>query len=185
MKKLTPIHPGDILSTEFLEPKGICHSRLARAIKVRPRRINEICLGKRGITPDTALRFGRYLGVAPHERPAVLCSWGIDEEGKKVLLAVSPGTKDGELPRIFPGHAAPRPRRSAARGDGRRARLDPDRRRVLSAQPRQRCLAHRMRNLGAKVPDHFWPEVRGRVKAAYEAPSLEMAKALREDFVRE
>jgi hypothetical protein len=42
-----------------------------------------------------------------------------------------------------------------------------------------------MRNLGAKVPDHFWPEVRGRVKAAYEAPSLEMAKALREDFVRE
>ena len=64
MKKLTPIHPGEILSTEFLEPKGISQSRLARAIKVPPRRINEICLGKRGITPDTALRLGRYFGVA-------------------------------------------------------------------------------------------------------------------------
>ena len=50
---------------------------------------------------------------------------------------------------------------------------------------RQRCLAHRMRNLEAKVPEHLWPEVRARAKAAYEAPSLEMAKALREDFVRE
>lgn len=42
-----------------------------------------------------------------------------------------------------------------------------------------------MRNLEAKVPEHLWPEVRARAKAAYEAPSLEMAKALREDFVRE
>ena len=40
-----------------------------------------------------------------------------------------------------------------------------------------------MRNLCSKVPEHFWPEVRLRAKAAYEAPSLEMAKALREDFV--
>ena len=64
MKKLTPIHPGEILSTEFLTPKGISQSRLARAIKVPPLRINEICLGKRGITSDTALRLGRYFGVA-------------------------------------------------------------------------------------------------------------------------
>lgn len=63
MKKLTPIHPGEILSEEFLAPKGISQSRLARAINVPPRRINEICLGKRGITPDTALRLGRYFGV--------------------------------------------------------------------------------------------------------------------------
>ena len=48
---------------------------------------------------------------------------------------------------------------------------------------RQRCLAHRMRNLCSKVPEHVWPEVRLRAKAAYENPSLEMAKALREDFV--
>jgi len=63
MKKLTPIHPGEILSEEFLAPKGISQSRLARAINVPPRRINEICLGKRGITPDTALRLGRYFGL--------------------------------------------------------------------------------------------------------------------------
>ena len=64
MKKLTPIHPGEILSTEFLAPKGLSQSRLARAIKVPPLRVNEICLGKRGITSDTALRLGRYFGVA-------------------------------------------------------------------------------------------------------------------------
>jgi addiction module HigA family antidote len=64
MKKLSPIHPGEILSCEFLEAKGISQSQLARAIHVPPRRINEICLGKRGITPDTALRLGRYFGVS-------------------------------------------------------------------------------------------------------------------------
>src|SRR5207244_9145000 len=48
---------------------------------------------------------------------------------------------------------------------------------------RQRCLAHRMRNLEAKVPEHLWPEVRARAKASYEAPSPEMANALRDDFV--
>jgi addiction module HigA family antidote len=64
MKKLSPIHPGEILSAEFIEPKGISQSQLARAINVPPRRINEICLGKRGITPDTALRLARYFGVS-------------------------------------------------------------------------------------------------------------------------
>lgn len=64
MKKLTPIHPGEVLSAEFLGPKGLSQSQLARAIKVPPRRINEVCLGKRGITPDTALRLARYFGVA-------------------------------------------------------------------------------------------------------------------------
>jgi addiction module HigA family antidote len=62
MKKLSPIHPGEILAEEFLEPLQLSQSRLARDINVPPRRINEICLGKRGITPDTALRLGRYFG---------------------------------------------------------------------------------------------------------------------------
>ena len=59
MKKLKPIHPGEVLAEEFLIPIGISQSRLARDINVPPRRINEICLGKRGVTPDTALRLGR------------------------------------------------------------------------------------------------------------------------------
>jgi len=58
-KKLPPIHPGEILMEEFLTPMGISQYRLARDISVSPRRINEIVYGKRSITADTALRFGR------------------------------------------------------------------------------------------------------------------------------
>ena len=59
-KKLPPIHPGQILFEEFLEPLNISQYRLAMDISVPPRRINEIVHGKRGISADTALRFGRY-----------------------------------------------------------------------------------------------------------------------------
>ncbi len=64
MAKHPPIHPGEILGEEFLNPMQISQSRLARDINVPPRRINEICLGKRGITPDTALRLARYFGTS-------------------------------------------------------------------------------------------------------------------------
>jgi len=64
MSDRTPIHPGEILSEEFLVPMAISQSRLARDINVPPRRINEICLGKRSITPDTALRLARYFGMS-------------------------------------------------------------------------------------------------------------------------
>lgn len=63
-EKLSPIHPGEILLEEFLEPMGISQYRLARDIGVPPRRINEIVHGKRGITPDTALRLSRYFGMS-------------------------------------------------------------------------------------------------------------------------
>jgi len=55
-----PIHPGEILLTEFLEPMGITQYRLAKDIGVTPRRINEIVHGRRAITADTALRLGRF-----------------------------------------------------------------------------------------------------------------------------
>lgn len=61
-KKLQNVHPGEVLMEEFLEPFGISQNRLAREIGVPPRRINEIVLGKRSITPDTALRLSRYFG---------------------------------------------------------------------------------------------------------------------------
>jgi antitoxin HigA-1 len=60
MTKLNNIHPGDILLHDFLEPMGISQNKLAREIAVPPRRINEIVLGKRAITADTALRLARY-----------------------------------------------------------------------------------------------------------------------------
>ena len=55
-----PIHPGEILLTEFLEPMGVTQYRLAKDIGVTPRRINEIVHGRRAITADTALRLGRF-----------------------------------------------------------------------------------------------------------------------------
>ena len=64
MNDRTPIRPGEILSEEFLIPMGVSQSRLARDINVPPRRINEICLGKRAITPDTALRLARFFGMS-------------------------------------------------------------------------------------------------------------------------
>jgi len=61
---LPPIHPGVILLEEFLQPLGISQYRLAKDIGVPPRRINEIVLGKRAISPDTALRLSRYFGMS-------------------------------------------------------------------------------------------------------------------------
>ena len=62
-KKLPPVHPGEILMEEYLEPMGISQYRLAKEISVPPRRINEIVHGKRAITPDTALRLSRFFGT--------------------------------------------------------------------------------------------------------------------------
>ena len=59
-----PIHPGEILLEEFLEPLGISQYRLAKDISVPARRINEIVHGKRSITADTALRLSRYFGLS-------------------------------------------------------------------------------------------------------------------------
>lgn len=61
--KMPPIHPGEILFEEFMEPMKITQYRLAKDISVPPRRINEIVHGKRAITADTALRLGRFFGM--------------------------------------------------------------------------------------------------------------------------
>jgi len=61
-KRLPNIHPGEILLEEFLKPMEISQNRLARDTSVPPRRINEIVLGKRAITADTALRLAKYFG---------------------------------------------------------------------------------------------------------------------------
>ena len=63
--KLDPVHPGEILQKEFLEPMRLSQNRLALALGVPARRINEIVLGKRGITADTALRLARYFKMSP------------------------------------------------------------------------------------------------------------------------
>ena len=64
-EKLKPIHPGEVLLEEFLRPMGLSQNRLALNVGVPARRINEIVLGKRRITADTALRLARYFGNSP------------------------------------------------------------------------------------------------------------------------
>ena len=64
VKLLAPIPPGEILYEDFMKPLGVSINALAREIAVPPNRISEIVSGKRSITADTALRFGKYFGVS-------------------------------------------------------------------------------------------------------------------------
>eukprot|EP01008_Symbiontida_sp_HLA12_P000046 NODE_1044_length_682_cov_1.255814_g1035_i0.p1 GENE.NODE_1044_length_682_cov_1.255814_g1035_i0~~NODE_1044_length_682_cov_1.255814_g1035_i0.p1 ORF type:complete len:102 (-),score=21.00 NODE_1044_length_682_cov_1.255814_g1035_i0:42-347(-) len=64
-QKIPPIHPGEILMEEFLKPMGLSQNKIALDIRVPPRRVNEIILGKRRITPDTALRLAKYFRISP------------------------------------------------------------------------------------------------------------------------
>jgi antitoxin HigA-1 len=63
--RLRPVHPGEVLLEEFIKPLQLSQNRLARDLGVAPRRINEIVLGKRGVSADTALRLARYFGNSP------------------------------------------------------------------------------------------------------------------------
>ena len=64
-RRLPPVHPGEILRDEFLTPMKLSVYRVAQAIKVSRPRLNDIVLGRRGVTVDTALRLGRYFGTTP------------------------------------------------------------------------------------------------------------------------
>jgi len=62
MKKIPPIHPGEILLEEFMKPFGLSQNQLGNELNVSPRRINEIVHGRRSVTADTALRLARFFG---------------------------------------------------------------------------------------------------------------------------
>ena len=64
-EKMAPVHPGEILLEDFMKPQGITQYRLAKAMSVYPRKVNEIVQGKRAITADTALRLARFFGTSP------------------------------------------------------------------------------------------------------------------------
>ena len=66
MTRLDPIHPGEVLKQDFMQPLGLSDTALARALGVTPARINEIVRGRRGVTAETALRLARYFGTDPH-----------------------------------------------------------------------------------------------------------------------
>jgi len=64
-KRLAPVHPGEVLLEEFLKPMGLSQNKLALSLGVHPRKVNEIVLGKRRVTAETALRLARYFGTSP------------------------------------------------------------------------------------------------------------------------
>ena len=85
-KKLPPIHPGEILLHDFMEPLGLTQSGLARAIGVTPIRVNHIVRGQRGITADTALRLARYFDTRP--------GWWLDLQSHYDLQIAADGAED-------------------------------------------------------------------------------------------
>ena len=84
MTKLKNIHPGEILLEEFLTPMDISQNALARGIAVPPRRINEIVLGKRAITADTALRLARYFGTSEQFWMGLQSDFDLEEARKQL-----------------------------------------------------------------------------------------------------
>jgi addiction module HigA family antidote len=84
MAKLKNIHPGEILLEEFLAPMDISQNALARGIAVPPRRVNEIVLGKRAITADTALRLARYFGTSEQFWMGLQSDFDLEEARKQL-----------------------------------------------------------------------------------------------------
>ena len=78
--KLHPVHPGEVLLEEFLKPMELSQNRLAIDIGVDARRINEIVLGVRSVTADTALRLSRYFGISPQFWLGLQDDFDIEEE---------------------------------------------------------------------------------------------------------
>ncbi len=91
-KTLHPVHPGEVLSEEFLKPMNLSQNRLALSVGVPARRINEIVLGKRSISSDTALRLGRFFGISPEFWLGLQAQYDLDVTaealGKRLELEV-------------------------------------------------------------------------------------------------
>ena len=92
--KLSPIHPGEVLLEEFIKPMNLSQNRLAIDIGVDARRINEIILGKRRITADTALRLSRFFGNSPQFWMGLQTQYDLDiaedQLGKRLEREVRP-----------------------------------------------------------------------------------------------
>lgn len=86
MKRLRNIHPGEVLLEEFLKPMNLSQNALGRAIGVPPRRINEIVLGKRGITADTAIRLARHFGTSEQFWMGLQADYDLEEARKSMKL---------------------------------------------------------------------------------------------------
>ena len=84
MGRLKNVHPGEILFEEFLKPMALSQNALARATSVPPRRINEIVLGKRSITADTALRLAKAFGVSASFWLGLQADYDLEETSREI-----------------------------------------------------------------------------------------------------
>lgn len=96
--KIAPIHPGEILMEEFLKPLGISQYRLAKDIRVPPRRINEIVLGKRSVSADTALRLARYFNLSERFWMNLQARYDLEVEKDRLEHRIESEVKVFELP---------------------------------------------------------------------------------------
>ncbi len=89
MTRLRPVHPGEILQHEFMEPFGLSSNRLARAIGTTPTRINDIVRAKRGITADTALRLAHYFGTDAQSWMNLQTQYELDVSGQRLTTDIA------------------------------------------------------------------------------------------------
>jgi addiction module HigA family antidote len=87
-KRLQPVHPGEILLEEFLTPMGVSQYRLAKEIRVSPRRINEIVHGKRAVSAGTALRLARYFGTTERFWLNLQAQYELDVERDRIGIVI-------------------------------------------------------------------------------------------------
>lgn len=96
--KLPPVHPGEFLLEDFMEPLGLTNYALSKALKVAPIRISEIVRCKRAITPDTALRLEQYFGVPASLWLGLQADYELelakDKVGKKIQKEIKPRPKE-------------------------------------------------------------------------------------------
>ena len=84
MSQWANVHPGEVLLEEFLKPMGLSQNRIAREVGVPPRRINEIVLGKRAITADTALRLARFFGTSESFWMGLQADYDLEEARRRL-----------------------------------------------------------------------------------------------------
>lgn len=87
MTELANIHPGEVLLEEFLKPMNLSQNRVARGMGVPPRRINEICLGKRAITAETAVLLAAYFGTSERFWLGLQMDYDLEEAHKRLRVA--------------------------------------------------------------------------------------------------
>ena len=94
MNRLPNVHPGEVLLEEFLKPLDLSQNRLARLMGVPPRRINEVVLGRRAVSPDTALRLARYFGTSEEFWLGLQMEYDLEEArgkaGERIRREIAP-----------------------------------------------------------------------------------------------